>query len=360
MASNYSPDAEDDKKGQVVFNKPYDESVEVSDAEEVTSAQASPRDQPTQQEIQAKIRAAGYKEQHQQQQEEEDDEEMVQQTRATAAAGGGAAGQGGMYQNEPADEESEQSESESSEDGHATLTGAYDPAEFDHLPVAKDLKELFQHIRRYTPQNIELDLKLRPFIPDYIPAIGDIDAFIKVSRPDNKADTQLGKTILDEPKTKQSDPTVLDLQLRAIAKQPNVKPVAVHSISDPEKNSKAVDNWITSINELHRQKPAAKVHYTKNLPDIETLMQEWPPQFEDLLNNVELPSADLDCSLSQYVDIICNLLDIPVYKNKVHSLHVLFTLYMEFKNSQHFKSLATQSDDVVRKPRSDSVVTEAN
>ena len=29
-----------------------------------------------------------------------------------------------------------------------------------------------------------------------------------------------------------------------------------------------------------------------------------------------------------------DLLDIPVYKNKVHSLHVLFTLYMEFKNSQ--------------------------
>ena len=29
-------------------------------------------------------------------------------------------------------------------------------------------------------------------------------------------------------------------------------------------------------------------------------------------------------------------------------------------STQHFKSLATQSDDVVRRPRSDSVVTEAN
>lgn len=28
------------------------------------------------------------------------------------------------------------------------------------------------------------------------------------------------------------------------------------------------------------------------------------------------------------------ILDIPVYKNKLHSLHVLFTLYYEFKNSQ--------------------------
>ena len=28
------------------------------------------------------------------------------------------------------------------------------------------------------------------------------------------------------------------------------------------------------------------------------------------------------------------LLDIPVYKSRVQSLHVLFSLYMEFKNSQ--------------------------
>ena len=33
---------------------------------------------------------------------------------------------------------------------------------------------------RYTPQSIELDYKLKPFIPDYIPAVGDIDAFLKV------------------------------------------------------------------------------------------------------------------------------------------------------------------------------------
>ena len=32
-----------------MLNKPYDESVEVSDGEEVTSAQASPREQSTQQ-----------------------------------------------------------------------------------------------------------------------------------------------------------------------------------------------------------------------------------------------------------------------------------------------------------------------
>ena len=59
-------------------------------------------------------------------------------------------------------------------------TSAYDPAEFEHLPVSSELKELFQHITRYTPQTVDLETKLKPFIPEYIPAIGDIDAFLKV------------------------------------------------------------------------------------------------------------------------------------------------------------------------------------
>ena len=59
--------------------------------------------------------------------------------------------------------------------------GVYDPAEFQHLQVSSELKELFQHITRYTPQTIDLEtLRLKPFIPEYIPAIGDIDASLKV------------------------------------------------------------------------------------------------------------------------------------------------------------------------------------
>ena len=60
---------------------------------------------------------------------------------------------------------------------------AYDPAEYENLPVSSEIKELFQYITRYTPQTIELEHKLKPFIPDYIPAVGDIDAFIKVTLP---------------------------------------------------------------------------------------------------------------------------------------------------------------------------------
>jgi len=41
------------------------------------------------------------------------------------------------------------------------------------------------------------------------------------------------------------------------------------------------------------------------MPDIELLMQEWPDDVEDLLRNIELPSADLDVPLSVYVSIVC-------------------------------------------------------
>jgi len=42
------------------------------------------------------------------------------------------------------------------------------------------------------------------------------------------------------------------------------------------------------------------------MPDIDSLIQEWPPQLEDLLKNISLPSSELDCDLSTYVDIVCS------------------------------------------------------
>ncbi len=62
------------------------------------------------------------------------------------------------------------------------LCSGYDPAEFEHLQVSPEMRELFKHVTRYTPQTVELDTKLKPFIPEFIPAIGDIDAFLKVQK----------------------------------------------------------------------------------------------------------------------------------------------------------------------------------
>ena len=42
------------------------------------------------------------------------------------------------------------------------------------------MRDLFGYITKHQAQTIILDYKLKPFIPDYIPAVGDIDAFLKV------------------------------------------------------------------------------------------------------------------------------------------------------------------------------------
>ncbi|XP_074891308.1 intraflagellar transport protein 46 homolog isoform X1 [Buteo buteo] len=242
---------------------------------------------------------------------------------------------------EEEEEDSSETDSEDDSEEHgAALEGDFNLADYDYLPVSSEIKELFEYIKRYTPKTIEIEHKLQPFIPDFIPAVGDIDAFLKVPRPDGKPDN-LGLLVLDEPSTKQSDPTVLSLWLTENSKQHNItQQIKVKSLENAEKNPKAIDSWIESISELHRCKPPATVHYTRPMPDIETLMQEWLPEFEELLGKVGLPTAEMNCDLAEYVDMICAILDIPVYKSRIQPLHVLFSLYSEFKNSQHFKALA--------------------
>ncbi|XP_046873965.1 intraflagellar transport protein 46 homolog isoform X1 [Hypomesus transpacificus] len=326
----------EDKKTKFITNQPYDECLEVNDAEEIASVYTpTPRET-----VSSHILLASRKTSRQllemannSSDEFEDDGKPKSKEQLN--------GHPGVSDNEEEEEEDSdetESDEEEAEPGSAP-EGAYDPADYDHVPVSAEIKELFQYITRYTPQNIELDHKLKPFIPDFIPAVGDIDAFLKVPRPDGKPDN-LGLLVLDEPCTKQSDPTVLSLWLSENSKQHNITEVKVKSIENPEKNPKAIESWMESISELHRSKPPATVHYTRAMPDIDTLMQEWPPEFEEFLGKVCLPTADINCDLAEYIDVICGILDIPVYKSRIHSLHVLFTLYSEFKNSQHFKALA--------------------
>jgi len=42
------------------------------------------------------------------------------------------------------------------------------------------------------------------------------------------------------------------------------------------------------------------------MPDIDSLMQEWPADVEQQLRETGLPIVDLDCDLPQYVDIVCS------------------------------------------------------
>jgi intraflagellar transport protein 46 len=87
--------------------------------------------------------------------------------------------------------------------------------------------------------------------------VGDIDAMIKVGAPEmiDGVDDSLGLAVIDEPCAAQSDPTVLDLQLRSIAKTATNKPAAVSQVANVQKDAKTLDNWIKSITDLHREKP---------------------------------------------------------------------------------------------------------
>eukprot|EP00003_Mantamonas_plastica_P024782 TRINITY_DN468_c0_g1_i4.p1 TRINITY_DN468_c0_g1~~TRINITY_DN468_c0_g1_i4.p1 ORF type:complete len:555 (+),score=177.28 TRINITY_DN468_c0_g1_i4:803-2467(+) len=259
--------------------------------------------------------------------EEEDDEEEEHTQGGGVNAGGD--GQGFSGQNV-------------SVGGSGGWHAGYNPDDYQNLDVAHEIKELFQYITRYKPQTVEIETKLKPFIPDYIPAVGDIDAFIKIPRPDGQDDA-LGLTVLDEPAAIQSDPAVLQLKLRQISKDTVEGPVSVPSLQRADKSPHLIEKWTQDISKLHRVTPKANVHYTKNMPSLDDLMQIWPPEFEELLNSgVKLPGADLDMELDAFAKTACALVDIPVYNKLIESMHLFFTLYSEFKANQLFKQQQEQ------------------
>ncbi len=137
------------------------------------------------------------------------------------------------------------------------------------------------------------------------------------------------------------DPSVLEMQYIQTKKQKQVAPVQVRSLEQAEKNPVQIQQWIGSVTELHKTRPPPTVQYTKSMPDIESLMQEWPPEMEEAFGQIPLPAADIDLPLGEYAKFVCGLMDIPVHKlgNKkgmVEALHLLFSLYAEFKENPHF------------------------
>lgn len=188
------------------------------------------------------------------------------------------------------------------------------------VPIADTtIQQLFSYTSEYQPEAIELFPELKCFVPDYIPAIGDIDPMIKVSpfclytfqipappssvKDDAKGpiDPELGLVVLDEPATKQSDPAVLDLQLRAaskglgsnnkaVANEQAVRSITLGSGAQGQVGQKALNQWVQNVYDLHVHKPPDRVEYSKRMPDIEKLMQEWPPSIDVALstNSVSL------------------------------------------------------------------------
>jgi len=230
-------------------------------------------------------------------------------------------------------------EDEEDANSYDNIEGVYRPEDFIHLLVSAEIKDLFQYITRFQPQEREMKTSFKCFIPELIPAIGSIDSFLKVPRPDGKPD-ELGIKFLDEPSAEQSDPTVLELQLRAISKRVQSGDVVVRSLENATNNPMAIDKWINSITDLHNSKPPPQVIYRQAYPEIETLLQEWPISFQEVLEKCSLPTPDLDLSLTDYAKLLCSLLGIPTYENPIESLHVMFSLYLVIRESADYPNNA--------------------
>ena len=85
---------------------------------------------------------------------------------------------------------------EGEEDDQA-LPGQYNAADYSNLNVSAEVKELFEYIGRYKPAKIDLETSFKPFIPEYMPCVGEVDAFIKMPKPDGVKE-DFGITVLDE------------------------------------------------------------------------------------------------------------------------------------------------------------------
>jgi intraflagellar transport protein 46 len=91
-----------------------------------------------------------------------------------------------------------------------------------------------------------LDTKLKPFVPDYIPAVGEVDAFLKMNKPDGQKE-DLGITVLDEPALNHEDKTVLELKYIQSKNVVRTAPITVESIESADKKPKEISRWINSV-----------------------------------------------------------------------------------------------------------------
>ena len=210
---------------------------------------------------------------------------------------------------------------------------------------ASGMASLFALITKFQPEPVELNVHWKPFIPELVPAIGAIDAFIKIPRPDGELDS-LGLVIVDEPSIAQSNPQVLKMELReqyGISSPGNEGDAYVGMIEDAPKNRKALDSWLESIEDIHRKRPPPVMMYSRPMPEMEELMEPFSPKFEETLNALVLPSCEIDLSFDDYARVVCALLDIPTSNNLVESLHHLFSLYVSFSGNTYFQSIVPSS-----------------
>ena len=65
------------------------------------------------------------------------------------------------------------------------------------------------------------------------------------------------------------------------------------------------------------------------------MLQEWPKEVDAMLDKFPPTLPDTSqVELETVVDIICGILDIPIYKSRIEALHLLFTLFVNCSSNQ--------------------------
>ena len=193
-------------------------------------------------------------------------------------------------------------------------------------PPPAYLSDVFRFVEAHSPPDSALEVTLRPFLPDLVPALGAPDPLIKPPRPDGAPDP-LGLTVLDEPAPLQSDPALLTLQLRRQARlagggggargaaaeplgvlaDPATQPVRLDACIQHVEALQLVGGWKAGgqvagawadgkagalrppspPRRLPQDDPSAAL--PPGMPDLEALMQAWPPEVEAQLRAAPLP-----------------------------------------------------------------------
>ena len=227
--------------------------------------------------------------------------------------------------------------------GYSNFSPRPSGPDFGGPAASPELAQLFSLITKFQPPPLEMTAHFKPFLPDLVASIGAIDAFIKVPRPDGEQDC-LGLTLLDEPTIGCSNPQIVKMQLREKygVVGGNEGDGYIGFIDKPRENPKALASFLESYDEILRNRAAPNMTYSFKIPDIEELMQPWPDEMESALQSLPLPSAELDLTLEEYAKVVCALLDIPVKGNIVESLHLMFTLYQQFKECNYFTNAGSR------------------
>jgi len=146
--------------------------------------------------------------------------------------------------------------------------------DFYDLDVDPEAKELLNVMKKFSPNRdiLILDTKIKPFIPNYVPSIGEVDAFIKINRPDNKIE-ELGLDYIDEPAISGIDPSIFSLELAYKLKSKIPEGYVIKNIEEAHKNPKMIQNWIDNLENLHKESSSNHLDYSNKMPDLESLMQ---------------------------------------------------------------------------------------